>query len=85
MRCFEVQGKSRSVAVRDISEGGAMIDESMPDAAINSPVVLSIEGIALKLKGIVARKDPDATMLTFDLSEDEVKVIRGLVAKRAAA
>jgi methyl-accepting chemotaxis protein len=82
---IEVRGRSRSVAVRDISEGGAMIDEDMPDASINSPVVLSIAGIAAKLNGVVTRKELNATMLTFDLSEDETRVIRDLVAKRAAA
>jgi methyl-accepting chemotaxis protein len=82
---IEFQGKSRSVAVRDISEGGAMIDESMPDAAINSPVVLSIQGIAASLKGIVARKDSNSTLLTFALSEDEAGVVRDLITSRAAA
>ena len=82
---IEMQGKSYRVVVRDLSEVGAMIGESIPDAGIDSQVVLSVDGIAAKLKGFVARKDPNATLLTFDLSEDAAKVIRDLATRHQAA
>jgi methyl-accepting chemotaxis protein len=82
---IEVQGKSYRVVVRDLSEGGALIDESMPAAGMGNQIVLSVDGIAAKLKGVVARKDPNATLLKFDLSEEAAKIIRGLAAKREAA
>jgi len=44
-----------------------MIEGSVPDLGLDGQVVLSIDGTAAKLKGVVARKDPDATLLTFDL------------------
>src|ERR1035437_278327 len=82
---IEMQGKSYRVVVRDLSEVGAMIGESIPDAGIDSQVVLSVDGIAAKLKGFVARKDPNATLLTSDLSEDAAKVIRDLATRHQAA
>jgi len=62
-----------------------MIEGSVPDLGLDGQVVLSIDGIAAKLKGVVARKDLDATLLTFDLLADAAKVVRTFVTEHEAA
>ena len=62
-----------------------MIEGSVPDLGLDGQVVLSIDGIAAKLKGVVARKDPDATLLTLDLLADAAKVVRTFVTEHEAA
>ena len=78
-----IRGKTVRVAVRDLSEGSAMIDGSIAEAGINSPVVLLIDGISTKLDGVIA--DPDQTLIKFELSEEAVSSIRKLAEPREAA
>jgi methyl-accepting chemotaxis protein len=81
---IEAQGKSYKVTLRDISEGGAMIDESLPQLAVDGRIVLSIDGVSVRLSGVVARKGPNSTVLTFDSSEDAARAIGELSARKAA-
>jgi len=82
---IETQGKSYRVLVRDLSEGGAMIDENVPDLMIDSHVTLQVDGIAVKLHAVVARNDQNAAFLKFDPSGDAARTIRELVREREAA
>jgi methyl-accepting chemotaxis protein len=78
-----IRGKTVRVMVRDLSEGGAMIDGSIAEAGINSPVVLLIDGVSTKLDGVIA--DPDQTLIKFEPSEEAVSSIRKLAEPREAA
>jgi methyl-accepting chemotaxis protein len=82
---LKVHGKSGRVIVRDLSLAGAMVDEAYPDAPVDTPIVLIIDGIAAELSGFVARKDADATLVKFELSEQASKIISELVSVRQAA
>ena len=82
---LKMQGRSGTVTVRDLSLGGAMIDEALPNTPINTPVILAIDGIAAELAGIVARKEENGTLVTFQLSEGATKVLQSLISIRQAA
>jgi aerotaxis receptor len=81
----EVGGRSHNVTVRNLSEGGAFIAESVSGASLNSSVVLVINGIAASLNGVVARNDENGTLVMFKLTEAAAKVIHELIAGRRAA
>jgi methyl-accepting chemotaxis protein len=82
---LKLQGKSGGVTVRDLSLGGAMIEEALPGAPVDTPIRLVIDGIATELNGFVARKDADATFVKFELSEAASKIVSELVSTRRAA
>ena len=82
---LKIQGRSGTVTIRDLSLGGAMIDESLPNTPVNTPVTLAINGIAAELAGVVARKEENATLVTFQLSDEATKVLRGLISIQQAA
>ncbi len=79
------QGKSVRVTVRDLSSGGAMIEESIAELPVDAPVTLVIEGIAAELAGTVARKNATTTLLLFNLSEQAERVVADLIPGRLAA
>jgi hypothetical protein len=62
-----------------------MIGEALPHAAIDSPITLSINGIPAKLNGFVSRKDINATLVKFHLTEAAAKVVSDITAKHEAA
>ena len=78
-------GRSEKVMVRDLSLGGAMIDAALPDAPIDTPITLVIDGIAAELTGFVARKDEAATLIGFRLSAEANRVISALIPAGLAA
>jgi methyl-accepting chemotaxis protein len=82
---LEMRGSRSAVTVRDLSEGGALIGEAIPGAAVGTPLVLGIDGISAKLTGVVSRIDPDTLSVQFDLSEPAVAAVRNLLAGRQAA
>ncbi len=79
------QGKSVRVTVRDLSSGGAMIEENIAELPVDAPVTLVIEGIAAELAGTVARKNATTTLLLFNLSEQAERVVADLIPGRLAA
>ena len=80
-----MQGKTLSVAVRDLSLGGAMIRDTVLDAPVETPVTLVIDGIPADLTGFVARHAAGATLVKFELSAQASKAVGNLVAPRQAA
>ncbi len=78
-------GKSGKVIVRDLSLGGAMIDEALPNAPVGAPITLAIDGISAELTGFVARKSEAATFLKFELSEAANRMVSELLSARKAA
>jgi methyl-accepting chemotaxis protein len=79
------QGKSARVTVRDLSLGGAMINETCPGVPVNAPIQLVIDGIAAELNGFMARKDADAALLEFELSGQASKIVSELISGHKAA
>jgi hypothetical protein len=45
-----------------------MIDEALPNASVDTPITLVIDGISTELTGFVARKSETATLTTKGLS-----------------
>jgi methyl-accepting chemotaxis protein len=82
---LRMQGKSGRVTVRDLSLGGAMIDEALSNAPAGTPMTLAIDGVAAELSGVVARIEEDTTLVTFELSEDAKRTVGALVSTRLAA
>lgn len=81
---LKIQGRSDRVMVRDLSVGGAVIDQNLPNTAINTPVTLLIDGISAELTGSVARKDDGATLIRFELSDAVSKILEGITTRQAA-
>jgi hypothetical protein len=71
--------------VRNLSLGGAMIDNALPDVPIDTPITLLIDGIAAELQGFVARQDATATLVKFKLGAEANRVVSGLVQASWAA
>ena len=82
---LKLQGKSDRIVVRDLAVGGAMIDVAYPNVSVDTPITLSIDGISAELNGFVARKDVDATLLKFKLSEAVSRIVSEWVSTRLAA
>ncbi len=82
---LKLLGRSARVVVGELSLGGAMIDESYPDVPVDTPITLVIDGVAAELNGFVARKDANATLVRFELSEGADKIVAELVSTRRAA
>lgn len=80
-----IKGKVTKVMVRDLSEGGAMIDGSIPEVSINNQVTLSIDGIPTRLDGFIGRTDHEETLIKFQLSEHAREIVRKLTGQREAA
>lgn len=82
---IKMLGKTASVIVRDLSLGGAMIDEALSNVPVSTPMTLMIDGISTDLAGFVARHDAGATLVRFELSEQASQVVGNLVEPRQAA
>ena len=82
---LKMHGRSKTVTIRDLSLGGTMIDEALENAPVNTPVTLAIDGIKTELAGVIARNEENATLVTFQLSEEATKVLRGLISIQQAA
>ena len=82
---LKLQGQSSRVVVRDLSLGGAMIDDALPNTLVGTPMTLVVDGISAELTGLVARKDATATFLRFELSEGANRILSELVSARQAA
>jgi methyl-accepting chemotaxis protein len=78
-------GKTASVFVRDLSLGGAIIDEGLPNVPLNTPTTLMIDGIPADLAGFVARHDAGGTLIKFELSAKASEVVGRLVEPLQAA
>ena len=80
------KGKSASVLVRDISMGGAMLEQvSALGLAIDSPAVLTVDGISCDLRGYVARVDGQQVLVRFDLPKHEAQVVSDMIVRQQAA
>jgi aerotaxis receptor len=82
---IEAGGRSYKVVVRNLSEGGAMIVDALPSLGVNSQVVMTIDGIAASLNGVVDRNDQNGTLIKFKLTEVAQKVVKDLLSGRRAA
>ena len=71
--------------VRNLSEGGALIVDTVPNASIDTPATLAIDGMATRLDGVIARSDQDGTLIKFKLTEAAEKMVKHLVSGRHAA
>ncbi|MGA2290608.1 cache domain-containing protein [Bradyrhizobium sp.] len=82
---LKLEGRSGRVMVRDLSLGGAMIDETLPNTPVDTPMILVIDGISAELSGFVARKDETATLVKFKLSEQANRIVSEVVSTQRAA
>jgi len=82
---IEVGGRSHKVVIRNLSEGGAMIAEAIPGLGIDAQVVLTLDGIAATMNGVVARSDASGIVIRFRLTEVAEKAIKNAMSGRRAA
>ena len=81
----EIGGRAHKVVIRNLSEGGAMMVGTVPDARIDTPVALRIDGLAVSLNGVIARNDESGTLVKFKLTEAAEKLVKDLMSGRRAA
>ena len=81
----EIGGRAHKVVIRNLSEGGAMMVGAVPDARIDTPVALRIDGLAVSLNGVIARNDESGTLVKFKLTEAAEKLVKDLMSGRRAA
>jgi hypothetical protein len=79
-----VAGKSFDVVVRDISEGGARIDDIPESWPIDTQVRLRIEGSSADLVGTVARIDARSALVKFSSTSGQDPVLAKLLRQKAA-
>jgi methyl-accepting chemotaxis protein len=77
---------SVSIEARDLSLGGAMIDNVQgAPLQVGTRVTLRVDGIDLDLPGTVGRVTESSALIRFSLSEGQLKTIESLVSARSAA
>jgi methyl-accepting chemotaxis protein len=81
----EVAGRSHRILIRNLSEGGAMIVDAVPDARIDTLVMLTVDGIAAAFNGVIARSDSEGMFVRFELTESSQKLVGDLISGRRAA
>lgn len=69
-------GKQQLVIVRDISYGGARIEDVSEACSVDTRVQLKIESIPLNLTGAIARFDGDSAMVRFTLATDQAHALK---------
>jgi methyl-accepting chemotaxis protein len=82
---IDIRGTSHKVLVRNLSEGGALLGGAIPNAGIDTPITLAIDGVSIKLNGAVVSQKKDTISIKFNLSEDNKKAVEGLIMGRRAA
>ena len=82
---LKVTGQILTVMVRDLALGGAMLDETLPQVSVDTPVTLYIDDIAIDLTGFVARKDQANTLVRFNLSDAAVQILKSKMSMLNAA
>jgi methyl-accepting chemotaxis protein len=79
------KGTSAKVMVRDLSMGGAMLENLSLAVAGDSPAVLTIDGVSCDLPGYIARVDGQTVLVRFDLQRHEAKVVSDMIVRQQAA
>ncbi|TPQ32812.1 chemotaxis protein [Bradyrhizobium guangdongense] len=74
-----VAGTPFGVTVRDISSGGARIDDVPVSWPIDTQVQLRIEGMSLELAGTIARIDEQSALVRFALAGAEKSALTALL------
>jgi methyl-accepting chemotaxis protein len=82
---IEIGGKSHRIMVRNVSESGAVLVEAVPGVAVGSAVVLTVDGSASSLAGLIARNDANGILINVKLSDATRKLIGSLVPGQRAA
>jgi len=78
-------GKTFRVNVRNMSMDGVLIGETLPGAAIDMPVTLTVDGLALQLTGAIAGIESDATRLRLQVTEQSTKILGDYLASKPLA
>ena len=82
---IDIRGTSHKVLVRNLSDGGALLGGVIPNAGIDTPITLAIDGISVKLNGAIVSQKKDTVSIKFNLSEDAKKAVEGLIMGRRVA
>jgi methyl-accepting chemotaxis protein len=82
---LKLKGTSATVMVRDLSMGGAMLENLSIALSVDSPAVLTVDGIACDLPGYVARVDGQTVLVRFDLPKQEAQIVSDMIARQQAA
>jgi methyl-accepting chemotaxis protein len=80
-----IGGATHIVMIRNISQGGALIGQAVPDAGVGTPVCLTIDGISANLNGAIVGQSRDTTSIKFNLTQAAETTVRELIAGPRAA
>lgn len=80
-----INGRQHRVLVRDLSESGAILVDSVADATVGMSFNVTIDGLAPSLRGSITRIDGRGALVKFDLTDDVRKLVTELCSGRKAA
>jgi len=81
----EIGGVAHRVLVRNLSESGAVLIEAIPGVTVNSTAVVTVEGLASGLAGVVMRSDASGVLLNLELTAAARNLVESLIHGRRAA
>ena len=81
----EIAGVAHRVLVRNLSESGAVLVDPIPGVAVNSTAVVTVEGLASGLAGVVMRSDASGVLLNLGSTGAARNLVESLIHGRRAA
>lgn len=81
----EIGGVAHRALVRNLSESGAVLVDAIPRVAVGSAAVVTLEGLASGLAGVVARSDASGVLLNLELTGAARNLVEALIHGRHAA
>ena len=82
---LQVNGAPIAVTVRNLSLGGALLEQIPVQLSINTPVALGITGMVSDLPGTVTRVSDRTALVQFTLNTEQAARLTALISDRQAA
>ncbi|MDU6728266.1 MAG: PilZ domain-containing protein, partial [Bradyrhizobium sp.] len=82
---LQVNSAPIAVTVRNLSLGGALLEQIPVQLSINTPVALGITGMVSDLPGTVTRVSDRTALVQFTLNTEQAARLTALISDRQAA
>jgi methyl-accepting chemotaxis protein len=81
----EAAGMRHVSLIKDISEGGALLETALPESMLNTPVVMTIDGVPTRFEGFIARNERGSIVVKFKSSETVAAAVKALAKGKRVA
>ncbi|MGJ4890421.1 cache domain-containing protein [Bradyrhizobium sp. HKCCYLS3077] len=82
---LQVNGEAIGITVRNLSLGGALLEQIPVRLSVNTPVTLAITGMVSDLPGTVTRVGDRTALVQFTLNAEQSARLTGIISERQAA